>query len=137
MTDINESRKGEAQELLTYAQFLKKLNAIGLKGNVSKVVEEETEQLDELNDTTLQSYQAKRGDTKARVKTAVDAIDHKLSGKPGLSKHEIHNKGLDRARNKLEASRKKQMAMNPPKPRPAPEKQTGFRSGAIDDTYGT
>lgn len=100
-------------------------------------IQEQAEQLDELKDSTLQSYQSKRGNRDARIKTAVDAIDHVMSKKPGLPKHQIHGKGLERARNKLEASRKKQTAMNPQKPRPAPEPKTGFRSGAIDDTYGT
>lgn len=95
------------------------------------------EYLTELKLGTLQSYQAKRGDHASRIKTAVDAIDHKFARKPGLSKHEIHTNGLARARKKVEAIRKKQTEMNPQKPRPEPEPKTGFRSGAMDDTYGT
>lgn len=91
----------------------------------------------ELSLGTLQSYQAKRGDPKARQKTAVDAIDHVFSKKPGQPKHQIHGQGLNRARAKVDAIRKKQTEMNPHKPAPKHEPKTGFRSGAMDDTYGT
>lgn len=93
--------------------------------------------VNELKDATLQSYQQKRGNREARMKTAIDAMDHIFSKKPGLPKHQIHGQGLQRAREKLEASRKKQTAMNPQKPKPVAPQKTGFRSGAIDDTYGT
>lgn len=38
---------------------------------------------------------------------------------------------------KLIKHRAKEAKRNPAPPRPAPEKKTGFRSGAMDDTYGT
>lgn len=95
------------------------------------------EYLTELSLGTLQSYQAKRGNRDSRIKTAVAAIDHKFARKPGPSKHEVHTAGLNRARNKVEAIRKKQTEMNPQKPAPHIPPKTGFRSGAIDDTYGT
>lgn len=90
----------------------------------------------ELSVGTMQSYQQKRGNPESRKKTALDAIDHILSKKPGKPKHNIHNDGLNRARNKIEKERVKQTSMNPHKPHHVPAK-TGFRSGAIDDTYGT
>ena len=95
------------------------------------------EYLTELKLSTLQSYQAKRGNRDSRIKTAVQAIDHKFARKPGLSPHEVHTKGLERARNKVAAIRKKQTEMNPQKPAPHVPPKTGFRSGAMDDTYGT
>lgn len=102
---------------------------------------EEVEQVDELKDTTLQSYQAKRGNPEARKKTALASISQFFSDKrnaPGKpDKHQVHTAGLNRAREKLEKSRIKQTAMNPQKPRPVPKQPTGFRSGAMDDTYGT
>ena len=95
------------------------------------------EYLTELSLGTLQSYQAKRGNRDARMKTAVAAMDHIFSKKKGEPPHQIHGRGLQRARAKVDAIRKKQTEMNPQKPRPQPEPKTGFRSGAMDDTYGT
>lgn len=100
-------------------------------------VEEQVDQLDELSLTTLQSYQAKRGNRDARMKTAVAAMDHILSKKKGEPPHQIHGRGLNRARAKVDAIRKKQTEMNPQKPAPHVPAKTGFRSGAMDDTYGT
>ena len=100
-------------------------------------VKEEIEQIDELSLSTLQSYQAKRGNRDARMKTAVAAMDHIFSKKKGEPPHQIHGRGLQRARAKVDDIRKKQTEMNPQKPRPQPEPKTGFRSGAMDDTYGT
>lgn len=95
------------------------------------------EYLTELSLGTLQSYQAKRGNRDARMKTAVAAIDHVFSKKKGEPPHQIHGRGLQRARDKVEKIRKKQTEMNPQKPKPQAPAPSGFRSGAMDDTYGT
>ena len=100
---------------------------------------EEVEHIDELKDSTLQSYQAKRGNPEARKKTALAAMSDFFGAKTGKAgaAHQKHGEGLQRAHQKLEKSRIRQTAMNPQKPHNPPPRKTGFRSGAEDDTYGT
>ena len=115
-----------------------KVHQVGPRGKV-KATFEEVEHIDELKDSTLQSYQAKRGNPEARKKTALAAMSDFFgarTGKAGAA-HEKHGQGLERAHQKLEKSRIRQTAMNPQKPHNPPPRKTGFRSGAEDDTYGT
>lgn len=109
----------------------------GIQRALARMKNESVEQVDEMKSSTLQSYLAKRGNPEARKKTALDAMDHIFSKKPGQPKHQIHTAGMHRARQKIEKDRVKQTEMNPQKPRPQAPAKTGFRSGAIDDTYGT
>ena len=96
------------------------------------------EYLIELKAGTLQSYLNKRNNPEARKKTALDAITHGFSGKPGKSKHQIHTDSMHRARAKIEVKRKQETQYDThQKPRPVIPAKTGFRSGAMDDTYGT
>ncbi|NBX49957.1 hypothetical protein EBT25_08440 [bacterium] len=94
-------------------------------------------QLNELHPSTLSRYITKRQSSPTRTQAAVDAISKRFSGHKGPTKLDYINHGLRRARQKYDDAREKQTAMNPKKPRPAPAPKTGFRSGAMDDTFGT
>ena len=95
-------------------------------------MKEEVEQIDELKASTLNSYIAKRqGNTANRMAHAI----RKLGGKP--SKHDVYNKGLKRAQQKIDDKRKKETGMNPQKPRPAqpPAYPLGGRDPASGRSY--
>lgn len=94
-------------------------------------------QLNELSPATLSRYITKRQSSPTRTKAAVDTISKRFSGHKGPTKLDHINHGLRRARQKIDDAREKQTSMNPRKPRSTSAPKTGFRSGAIDDTFGT
>jgi len=83
---------------------------------LDKKPEEKKESISEMKASTLQSYVSKRQSSPTRTKAAADAISHHFSGKKGPSKLDIINKGLKRAREKIDKARQKETGMNPKKP---------------------